>query len=38
MASVGGQGKVAGPSEEELRRADAAEAARGRGVPAPVLG
>jgi len=37
LAPVGGQGKLPGPSEEELRRADAAEAARGRGVPAPVL-
>jgi hypothetical protein len=37
MKTVGGQGRVPGPSEEELRRADAAEAARGRGVPAPAL-
>jgi hypothetical protein len=37
LAAVGGQGKIPGPSEEELRRADAAEAARGRGVPAPAM-
>jgi len=37
LAAVGGQGKVPGPSEEELRRADEAEARRNRGVPAPAL-
>lgn len=36
LTAIGGQGKVPGPSEDELRRADAAEAARGRGVPAPM--
>jgi hypothetical protein len=37
LAAVGGQGKVPGPTEEQLRQADAAEAARNRGVPAPAL-
>ena len=38
MRTVGGQGKMpGGPSEDELRRADEAEARRNRGVPAPVL-
>lgn len=37
LAAVGGQGKIPGPSEDELRRADAAEAARNRGVPAPAM-
>lgn len=31
-------GKFAGPTEEQLRQADAAEQARGRGVPAPAFG
>jgi hypothetical protein len=35
LKAIGGDGKLAGPSEDELRRADAAEAARNRGVPAP---
>ena len=34
---IGGEGSVPGPDEEALRRADAAERARGRGVPAPAL-
>jgi hypothetical protein len=31
-------GKFAGPTADQLRQADAAEQARGRGVPAPVFG
>jgi hypothetical protein len=37
LRALSGDGTLAGPSEEELRRADEAEARRGRGVPAPAL-
>lgn len=38
LRAAGGDGKVTGPTEEELRRADEAESRRNRGVPAPAMG
>jgi hypothetical protein len=38
LATMDKSGKFAGPTEDQLRQADAAEQARGRGVPAPAFG
>jgi hypothetical protein len=38
LATMDKSGKFAGPTAEQLRQADAAEQARGRGVPAPAFG
>jgi hypothetical protein len=38
LATMDKSGKFAGPTPEQLRQADAAEQARGRGVPAPAFG